>query len=77
MPTAVRRDPATGEVTVTATTADGSHELRAAELLVATGRRPVTGTLGLDTIGVRAGKRGEAIIDSHLRTCLLYTSRCV
>ena len=68
VPTAVRRDPATGEVTVTATTADGSHELRAAELLVATGRRPVTGTLGLDTIGVRAGKRGEVIIDSHLRT---------
>src|SRR5690606_22561258 len=33
VPTAVRRDPATGEVTVTATTADGSHELRAAELL--------------------------------------------
>ena len=64
----MRRDPATGEVTVTATTADGSHELRAAELLVATGRRPVTGTLGLDTIGVRAGKRGEVIIDSHLRT---------
>ena len=60
--------PATGEVTVTATTADGSHELRAAELPVATGRRPVTGTLGLDTIGVRAGKRGEVIIDSHLRT---------
>ena len=68
VPTAVRRDPATGEVTVTATTADGSHELRAAELLVATGRRPVTGTLGLDTIGVRAGKRGEVIIDSHQRT---------
>ncbi|MCO5303559.1 MAG: mercury(II) reductase [Phycicoccus sp.] len=68
VPTAVRRDPATGEVTITATTADGSHELRAAELLGATGRRPVTGTLGLDTIGVRAGKRGEVIIDSHLRT---------
>src|SRR5690625_1031235 len=68
LPTAVRRDQATGEVTITATTADGSQELRGAEVLVATGRRPVTGTLGLDTIDVRTGKRGEVIIDNHLRT---------
>ena len=68
-PTAVRRDPATGQVTLTATTtAGGSRELRAAELLVATGRRPITSTLGLDTVHVRTGKRGEVIIDSHLRT---------
>jgi len=68
VPSEVRRDPATGEVTVTATAAGRSHELRAAELLMATGRRPVTGTLGLDTIDVRTGKRGEVIVDSHLRT---------
>ncbi|WP_425308287.1 mercury(II) reductase [Ammonicoccus fulvus] len=67
VPTAVRRDPAGGEVTIAATTADGSQELRAAEILVATGRRAVTGTLGLDTVDVRTGKRGEVIVDSQLR----------
>ncbi|GAA1491468.1 mercury(II) reductase [Brachybacterium sacelli] len=68
LPSAVRRDPAGGEVTVTATTAVGSQEIRGAEVLVATGRRPVTGTLGLDTVDVRAGKRGEVIVDDHLRS---------
>lgn len=68
MPSAVRRDPATGEVTVTATTTDGSQELRAAEVLVATGRRPVTATLGLDTVDVRTGDHGEGVVDSHLRS---------
>ena len=67
-PSAVRRDPATGEVALTATTADGSQELQGAEVLVATGRRPVTGTLGLDTVDVRTGKLGEVIVDNHLRT---------
>lgn len=68
VPSAVRRDPATGEVTVTATTTDGSQELRAAEALVATGRRPVTATLGLDTVDVRTGDHGEVVVDSHLRS---------
>src|SRR5699024_11723627 len=36
--------------------------------LVATSRRPSNCTIGIDTIGVRAGKLGEVIIDSHLRT---------
>ncbi|WP_413451284.1 mercury(II) reductase [Georgenia phoenicis] len=68
VPTVARRDQRTGEVVVTATTAAGSQELRAAQLLVATGRRPVTVTLGLDTVDVRTGKHGDVIVDNHLRT---------
>ena len=68
VPSAVRRDPATGEVAITATTADGPQELRAAEVLVATGRRPVTGTLGLDTVDVRTSDHGAVVVDNHLRT---------
>ena len=68
VPTAVRRDQTAGEVTVTATTAGGPQELRAAEVLVATGRSPVTGTLGLDTVDVRTGDHGAVIVDNHLRT---------
>ncbi|WP_419866253.1 mercury(II) reductase [Ornithinimicrobium cerasi] len=69
VPTAVRRDQAAGEVAVTATTAGGgSQELRGAEVLVATGRRPVIGTLGLDTVDVRTGDHGAVVVDNHLRT---------
>ena len=46
------RDASDGEVVVTLT--DGS-ELRAAEVLVATGRVPRTGDLGLDAIGLEPG----------------------
>ena len=37
-------------------------------LLVATGRRPVTDGLGLETVGVKVGERGEVVVDEHLRT---------
>jgi mercuric reductase len=43
-------------------------ELRADQLLMATGRRPVTAGLGLDQVGVKVGERGEVIVDEHLRT---------
>ncbi|GAA3633940.1 mercury(II) reductase [Streptomyces chitinivorans] len=65
--TAVRRD--SGEVVATARTGDGREvQLRADELLVATGRRPVTDGLGLDAVGVGTGERGEVVVDGHLRT---------
>ncbi|MDX5571890.1 MULTISPECIES: mercury(II) reductase [Streptomyces] len=65
--TAVRRE-ADG-ITVTARTGDGPEfELRAAELLVATGRRPVTDGLNLDAVGVTTGKRGDVVVDEQLRT---------
>ncbi|MDT9701274.1 mercury(II) reductase [Streptomyces sp. P17] len=43
-------------------------ELRAEQLLVATGRRPVTDGLGLQAVGVKTGERGEIVVDEHLRT---------
>lgn len=43
-------------------------ELRAEQLLIATGRRPVTDGLGLDAVGVKTGARGEVVVDEHLRT---------
>ncbi|SNR56841.1 mercuric reductase [Haloechinothrix alba] len=46
----------------------GSHELRVQELLVATGRTPVTDGLDLDSVGVRLGEGGEVAVDSELRT---------
>ena len=60
-PTAVRRD---GDVAVIA----GNQEFRAARLLLATGRRPRTGGLGLHAVGVQIGERGEIVVDEHLRT---------
>jgi pyruvate/2-oxoglutarate dehydrogenase complex dihydrolipoamide dehydrogenase (E3) component len=62
---AVRRELADGEVVVTL--ADG-HEAHGQELLVATGRSPVTADLGLGTAGVAVTDRGFVAVDDHLRT---------
>lgn len=43
-------------------------ELRAEQLLVATGRRPATDGLNLDAVGVKVGRRGEVVVDEFLRT---------
>lgn len=59
---AVRRDQPDGEVTVAL--GDGT-ELVADELLVATGRRPRTGDVGLDTVGLEPGV--PARVDRRLR----------
>ncbi|HEV2893479.1 MAG TPA: NAD(P)/FAD-dependent oxidoreductase, partial [Actinomycetota bacterium] len=66
--TAVRRDRPDGPVTVTL--GDGSgpaagQELVADELLVATGRRPRTGDIGLDLVGLEPG--APARVDRRLR----------
>src|SRR5207247_251187 len=47
-------------------TLDEGRELRGDHLLVATGRRPRTAGLGLETVGVTAGERGIPV-DAHLR----------
>jgi mercuric reductase len=48
---------------------DGRREVcRAAELLVATGRRPNTADLGLAEAGVALGPRGEIQVNEHLQT---------
>lgn len=66
--TAVRRDPATGEVSATAVVNSRSQEFRAGEILVATGRRPVTEGLNLDGVGVKRGDRGEVVVEPTLRS---------
>ena len=45
----------------------GTAELRAEQVLVATGRRPNTDDLGLEAAGVRT-ERGAIAVDEHLRT---------
>ncbi|CAM4160528.1 mercury(II) reductase [Nocardiopsis rhodophaea] len=50
-----------------AATVDG-EQLSFDEVLVATGRRPVTGDLNLEAIGAATGARGEVMVDAHLRT---------
>jgi pyruvate/2-oxoglutarate dehydrogenase complex dihydrolipoamide dehydrogenase (E3) component len=63
--TAVHREPGHGDVTMTLE--DGST-VRGEELLVATGRTPVTANLGLESAGVEATDRGFVAVDDHLRT---------
>ncbi|WP_024795725.1 dihydrolipoyl dehydrogenase family protein [Tomitella biformata] len=61
----VRRAPNHGPVTLTLE--DGST-LTGDELLVATGRAPVTAQLGLEAAGVQVTDRGFVDVDDHLRT---------
>ncbi|MPZ53826.1 MAG: mercuric reductase [Acidimicrobiia bacterium] len=63
--TGVHREPGHGEVAVTL---DLGGEVGAQELLVATGRAPVTAELGLDAAGVRLTESGFVDVDDHLRT---------
>ncbi|XXF78447.1 NAD(P)/FAD-dependent oxidoreductase [Myxococcaceae bacterium GXIMD 01537] len=58
----VRRPGGAGEVTVTFASGES---LRADEILVATGRRPRTENLGVETVGLAPGKPVE--VDEHLR----------
>ncbi|WP_055695060.1 dihydrolipoyl dehydrogenase family protein [Streptomyces prasinopilosus] len=62
---AVRREEGHGDVVVTL---DDDSEVRGQELLVATGRTPVTAGLGLEAAGVRLTDRGFVAVDGHLRT---------
>jgi dihydrolipoamide dehydrogenase len=58
----VRRDQAGGPATLTL--GDGAGQLEADQLLVATGRRPRTGEVGLDTVGLEGG--GPVKVDRRL-----------
>jgi mercuric reductase len=62
VPTEVRRDGS--QVSVVA---DG-RELRAEQLLVATGRRPRTDGLGLGAVGVQVGPDEQIVIDADMST---------
>lgn len=59
-----RLDPTAGGAR--ATLADGST-VEVARVLVATGRRPSSAGLGLDSIGVRPDDAGELAVDEHCR----------
>ncbi|EHY87501.1 mercury(II) reductase [Saccharomonospora azurea] len=63
---AVRRDEH-GYI-LTADCGGAPIELRAEQLLIATGRRPVTAGLNLDAVGVKTGTRGEVVADEFQRT---------
>lgn len=47
---------------------EASGELRASHLFLATGRKPNTDDLGLETIGIEVGKGGIIAVDERLRT---------
>lgn len=47
---------------------DGRNEVSVDEVLVATGRRPNTAGIGLDTAGIELTERGSIRVDKHLRT---------
>jgi len=66
--TAVRRED--GQVIAEVGDADGHTrgELSAEQLLVATGRRPVTAALDLPEVGVKLGDHGQVVVDEHLQT---------
>ncbi|GBC76574.1 Mercuric reductase [bacterium HR08] len=50
-------------------TINGREEICAAEqVMVATGRRPNTGGLGLEEAGVQVGTRGEILVNEYLQT---------
>ncbi len=51
------------------TESDGKPEIcPAQQLLVATGRRPNTNSLGLEQAGVQLGSKGEIVVNEHLQT---------
>lgn len=57
-----------GDDIVMTVACDGTSELRGSHLLVATGRRPNTDDLGLDSAGVKRDERGYIVVDDELRT---------
>jgi mercuric reductase len=65
--TGVRRD-GRGRSVLLKTAAGGERELACEQVLVATGRRPVSAGLNLSGVGVRTGSRGEIITDARQRT---------
>ena len=62
----VRTNPATGGIVATAAVPGAKEEFRAARVLVATGRRPVTDGLNQSSVGVKTGDRGEILVQNTL-----------
>jgi mercuric reductase len=64
--TAVRQEG--NEAVATASVGGARQEYRAERLLVATGRRPNTDSIGVERSGVPLNERGEIEVDEYLRT---------
>ncbi len=65
----VRRVSRTGSgVAVTLVTSSDTEVVEVTAVLVAAGRRPATGALGLEAVGVEVGDRGQVVVDDELRT---------
>jgi mercuric reductase len=56
------------EVIATTVVAGNQRQYRAERLLVATGRRPNTDSIGIDRAGLAVNERGEVEVDEYLRT---------
>jgi mercuric reductase len=66
---AVRSVQQDREETIVSADVDGeAHDLRAAKLLVATGRRPNSDKIDIEKAGVTVGKKEQVIVDEFLRT---------
>ena len=57
-----------GHLTLTAHTPEGERRIRGTHLLVATGRLPNTGDLGLSFAGIETDKQGYVQVNDHLQT---------
>lgn len=64
----MHRDQETNAIVATAVVDGHQYELRTTHVLVATGRRPVTDGLRLDTVGVKVREGGEVVVDEYLRS---------
>ncbi|WP_153504951.1 mercury(II) reductase [Cumulibacter manganitolerans] len=62
----VQLDEATGQVVATASMSGGQAEFRAHQVLVATGRHPVTDGLNLEAVQVKTGDLGEIVVTDQL-----------
>lgn len=62
------RDAVTDQVIVTAAVAGGEQEFRADHVLAALGRRPVTTSLNLSTVGVKTGQAGDIVLTDQLQS---------
>jgi pyruvate/2-oxoglutarate dehydrogenase complex dihydrolipoamide dehydrogenase (E3) component len=66
--TCITLRPGDGGVTVGVDCTDGAPEIEGSHVLLATGRRPNTDDLGLETAGIATDKRGYITVDEGLAT---------
>lgn len=64
--TGIRQD--SGEKVIIAQSTGQRREFRAEQVLIATGRTPNTGDMGLEDLGVALDSNGFIIVDDHMRT---------